>query len=144
MKARKYVEGDSRNLKLKSFYGDDETIHERIEGMAHNSHSYLYTLLVDDTPVAIIGGMLMLPGVVELWALTSDEIDKHPKEFYKACLKTLLWAEENLKPHRFQMMIKSDQPKLHKWAQKLGMTPEGTMRQYGYDKSDFTLYARIR
>ena len=45
--------------------------------------------------------------------------------------------------HRIQSAVLDNNPKLERFARFLGFTPEGVLRRYGTDRTDYTLYSRL-
>lgn len=102
-----------------------------------------FTLLVDETVIAIIGGFPFVPGVVHFWAFLSKQVRKYPVEFHKVCLDILDWYEKHEKPRRIQWEVRADYPMGQKWAESLGLKREGLMRSWMPDGTDCYLYARL-
>lgn len=102
-----------------------------------------FTLLVDETVIAIIGGFPFVPGVVHFWAFLSKQVRKYPVEFHKVCLDILDWYEKHENPRRIQWEVRADYKMGQKWAESLGLKREGLMRAWGPNGEDHYLYARL-
>lgn len=106
------------------------------------SGDLVFTFLFDDEPIAILGGIPILPGVMQLWGLVSDSVKKCPITFHKVVKRM---SEEYLKGNyqRLQMTVRSDHPEGSKWARALGFQCEGIMRKYGPDGSDYLMFSKV-
>ena len=99
------------------------------------------SLFVGEEIIAILGGVMILEGVMLVWALVSDKIRKYPVEFHKT-VKGLIDYQMDRGVRRMQLTVKSSYEMGARWAEALGFQREGTMRKYHPDGSDSFLYAR--
>lgn len=98
--------------------------------------------LVDNKIIGCGGFILMWPGVYEAW-LYVDTYDNFIK--YKICLIKKFRCEiENLVYHRLQATVDARTHNHAKFMNLLGFQPEATLQKYGYDGSDYIMYARLR
>lgn len=100
--------------------------------------------MVEDNRVIGCGGLIpKWKGVGEVWIAVSSELKDRPLLLVKETLRCLHMFNTRGGYHRIQMHIRSEDTGLHRWAESLGFTFEGKMRQYGPDRLDHDLYARI-
>lgn len=100
------------------------------------------TLMNGETPLAIIGSFIFVPGVMHVWAIVSQEVRKTPIDFFRSCIELLDYYEKKDKPRRIQIDIKDGCPELEKWATKIGFKREGLMKAFGADGSDYWMFGR--
>lgn len=101
------------------------------------------TLLRDDVPLAILGWEWISKGVLQVFAIISDEIKKCPLVFHKTVLGLLNNEFEVKSVRRVQMSVVVGYQMGWKWAKALGFECEGIMRGYCPDGSDAWLFARV-
>ncbi len=112
------------------------------EGIKAPEYVNAVTVFKDDSPIAIFGGIDILPGILQVWGLISDDVRKCPLGFHKAALH-LLKAKFSGGYRRVQMTVRSDFLCGWKWAKALGFQSEGIMRKYGPDGTDYILFSRV-
>ena len=98
----------------------------------HNGHA-----------IAIFGGFMLAPKVMQVWGLVSDGVKKKPLAFHKAMKLMLEHVMESRELNRMQMSVRTGQPAAWKWAVALGFKCEGKMLKYGVDGTDYFLFARV-
>ncbi len=103
---------------------------------------YCHTMLIDDEPVAIIGGSVIWPGVAKAWAVISDKVQSIPLSFHKFVLYIISSYQEIFRLHRLQFSVKAGYTQGERWAESLGFSKEGVMKQYGINGEDYILFAR--
>lgn len=134
MEFRRYQLGD-----LASIVEDEE-----LKTIVTDRHigSDLAWSLFDNKLLACGGFVNMWPGVYEAW-LYVDTYDTFIK--YKICLiKKFRHEIDNLQYHRLQAVVDVRTKSHQKFMSLLGFKPEGTMEQYGIDKTDHIMYAKVR
>ncbi len=99
------------------------------------------TFLVNDKPMAIVGAYQVLPGVAQLWAYVSKQVDKRFARIAKLALEYFM-LNESLR--RVQMTVRADYAKGKRFARFLGFEPEAIMQKYGTDGSNYWLYAKVQ
>jgi len=136
--------GDIEVITPKSIYGTDETIKARCIAAIRHPETIAYTLMVGDTPIAVLGGYFVYPGVWELWALMGELVHNYARDVVKACRALLeaVWAKLDIR--RMQAYAPNDSKALKRWFEALGLMPEGRLKNYGSEGQDFILYARAR
>lgn len=102
-----------------------------------------FSLIADGVVISIFGGAFLWPGVVEIWALTTELVHKYPKAFHSTVKGILSIYPKILKVHRIQCTVHTDNKRAAKWIERLGFEKEGVYKMYGADKSDFIRYAKI-
>lgn len=101
------------------------------------------TLLKEGSPIAIFGGYVLAPGVYQVWGLVSDQVKECPMAFHRSVKLLLSYQIHNLKVRRTQMSVRCGFQAGWRWATALGFRPEGIMKQYGPDGSDYWLFGRV-
>lgn len=103
----------------------------------------VYTLLMHGE-VVIIGGIhVQWPGVAEGFLITTPLVEKYVKSFHKAMIRVIEVLRQRRKLRRLQTVVNVKHEVSHGWIQHLGFEPEGIMRKYGPDGSDYVRYARV-
>lgn len=108
---------------------------------APSPDSRALTCMYGDQPIAIIGGVQFLPGVMVLWSLLTDDISRCPVSFHKAC-KHLIDFYLNNGYRRLVMTVRRDYEVGFRWAKALGFQCEGIMKKYAPDGMDCFMFAR--
>jgi hypothetical protein len=93
--------------------------------------------------LAIIGYLGINDGAVELWALTSKLCSKYSLAFHRTLKKHLEIFIKANNLRRVQMTVSQDYSEGIKWAKALGFEPEGILRKYGPDGSDYIMMGRV-
>lgn len=101
------------------------------------------TMVVEDKPIAIFGAFNFCAGVLQVWALLSDDVKKYPISFHKSCQELLLFLEHKEKPRRIQIDVRVDFERALDFAYSLGFQPEGIMKKYAKDGTDCYLFAKV-
>ncbi len=100
--------------------------------------------MIDGGNVLGCGGVIpKWNGVGELWIAISGKLRERPLLLVKHTLIVMGMIQSRGGFHRLQLHICEDDHRLVRWAEALGFTFEGIMRQYGADKKNHRLYARI-
>lgn len=133
IKVVNYSPGHLEAIDLKDVYGDWKPSDIRPPA---------YTFLYKDKPLAILGGFILAPGVMQCWALVSPLAYKVPLAFVKSVKTILKYATEELKVRRFQFSVVTGFTEGWKFAEVLGFKCEGTMKAYNVDGSDCWLFGR--
>lgn len=95
-----------------------------------------------ETPVAIFGVFMFIPGVIHLWGLVSDAVRKKPVAFHKVSGDLLNFYQKKHQIRRIQIDVRVSYTEGQRWAESLGFEREGIMRSFGSDGTDYYLYAR--
>lgn len=140
-----HVKFDPKHLS-QMIYVDDipgQTISERLEHLARNPDNHIITILKDETPLAVMVGVMVWPGTMEVSALVSEAGKKHFVTTHRSTLDLLYKVVEGRKIHRAQMTVNSHFDVGMRWAKVLGFEKEATLEQYGPNREDFVLYRRL-
>ena len=70
-------------------------------------------------------------------------LPKYAIKFHKGTLRFLKYASEYYKLHRMQVSVHSLNTISCKWIEKCLFIKEGILKNYGQDKQDWILYARL-
>lgn len=116
-----------------------------IVNMSPDSHSgfMAVTLFRQEQIIAIIGGMVVMPGVLSAWALISDSVNQCPKEFHKTVKWMIDFYMKDMKLHRIQFVVRDKFYTGKSWARHLGFYPEGVLKAFYPGKTDVCLYAKV-
>lgn len=105
---------------------------------------YSFTLWDRNRVIAICGVVTMHEGVGEIWLILED--DKNGDRFKIARnLKKLtdaVFKESSF--HRFQSRAPVDEKVSNRFLAFLGFKKEGVLEQYGLNREDYFVYARIK
>jgi hypothetical protein len=100
--------------------------------------------MIEDGQCIGCGGVIpRWSGVGEVWIAVSENLRRRPLLLVKETLRVMDMLNTRSGFHRLQLHIPSTDTGLKRWAESLGFTFEGRMLQYGPDKRDHDLYARI-
>ena len=139
-----YAQGDIFDLiDIKEIYSHDRGALERVEELRLQPKVTIKTIKSDLGIIAVVGGTLNWPGVMEIWSVTGNEVYKHPLSYFKTCIRLLSDYQKTFGIHRFQASCLYGKEDLEKWFSKLGFLKEATMRKYGPNGEDFYLFARV-
>ena len=101
------------------------------------------TLTYDGIVLGIVGHVQVIPGTYEVWLIPSEYISSHSLAFAKLLSYYIREIMPTFDWHRLQMVSPEDG--LHtRWAKFLGFEEEGTLRQWGHDKKDYTMWSKVR
>lgn len=115
---------------------------EQGEGKPESVSGAALTFMLDGRPAAIVGGFCVVPKVLQVWAILSDDIKKHPFAFHRSIRAMLAWVIKERDLQRVQFTVKHGFVGGCKWAESLGFTQEGVMQGYGPGGTDYWLYGR--
>lgn len=102
-----------------------------------------FTGIKDDKPIASGGIYMLWDGVAEGWVMATSQIWEHKIYFALQFKKRTEILIKSIKIKRLQTSVKADFDLGIKFAEFLGLTNEGIMKNYGPDGSDYYRYARI-
>ena len=102
-----------------------------------------FTATVNDKPIAAGGISMLWDNVAEGWVMATNEVWNHSIIMAKHFKKRTDVLIETTKIKRLQTTVKADFALGHKFAKWLKFEPEGLMKYYGPDGSDYIRYARI-
>ena len=102
-----------------------------------------FTGLVNNKPIAAGGVFPLWDGVAEGWVLATKDIFNYPIFCAKHIKKRTEIIIKTNHIKRLQTSVKADCEVALRFASWLGLKPEGLMKGYGPDGSDFIRYARI-
>jgi RimJ/RimL family protein N-acetyltransferase len=105
---------------------------------------YGYAVCVDGRPMACFGVIQLWPNVGEIWMIPDRiMLSKYKTKFHKGAFKFMLATAKQLNLHRIHCTVKANNARAIKWIEKMSFTQEGVCRQYGPDKEDYIMYARL-
>lgn len=138
-----YKPGDIEALlDVRKFFSGDKTLKGRVDAISEKEGVTVRTLVTDEGIIAVVGGTLLWPGVMELWSVTSNKISRHPIS-YTRTVRTLIQSfQKSLSIRRFQSVIRFGHPELIRWIEALGFEREALMKRYGPEGADYYMYAR--
>jgi hypothetical protein len=90
------------------------------EALFIEEYSESLTFLFDDRPIGIVGLVKHAEGIGEAWALTSDEIINHGKEFNIISYQYLVEYAEFFGYTTVIARVNEDFDISHKWVEKMG------------------------
>ena len=102
-----------------------------------------FTGLVNNRPIAAGGVFPLWEGVAEGWVLATQDIHQYPITFARVIKhRTDMMCKNNF-IKRLQTSVKADCDIAIRFAKWMGLRPEGLMKGYGPDGSDYFRFARI-
>ena len=102
-----------------------------------------FTGIVNNTPVAAGGVFPLWDGVAEGWVLGTTEMKKYPITLARVIKHRTEMMCKNNSFKRLQTSVKADCETAIRFAKWMDFRPEGLMKHYGPDGSDYYRYARI-
>lgn len=132
---------------IKNVISEVENIEQHkafIRGFKKSEDRHAVTISHCRDPIAIIGGVFRYPQVMEVFALLGEEITRHPIGFHKQVRRIINTYFSECELNRMQMEVRADHKRAVEWAVSLGFKPEGVMKKYGLDGSDYYLFARCK
>ena len=84
-----YAPGHFDFLKIRHVYAGDSELEQRMSSLIGGEASLSYTIIKDDRAIAVLGGVVLWPRVMEVWTVTTDLITEYPLEFHKKVSDTL-------------------------------------------------------
>ena len=91
--------------------------------------------------VAIFGVTLLWPGVGQLFCFGTDNWGRGLYSMTKFLKKNIYSEMQGLGLHRAECKAQTHRGDVYSWLTGLGAEVEGTLFQYGKDRSDFQIYA---
>jgi hypothetical protein len=128
---------------IKSAKGLFQDIDLQTVGPALLSVGVSFAMMSDGATIGCGGVVPRWRGVGEVWIAVADELRARPLLLVRETLRCINMIHKHGGFHRLQMNIQAQDTGLQRWAESLGFTFEGVMKQYGADKLDHHLYARI-
>ena len=111
---------------------------------AATQQGYGYVVLGKGKPVLCFGVVSQWEGVSELWLIPDQTlIRKHRIQFHKGALAFMELVAKELSLHRLQVTVSSRNVLAVKWIKSLYFKEEGILKNYGIDKSDYIMFARL-
>lgn len=92
-------------------------------------------------PAGIIGACPMWPGVWTVFSFGTDDWPKCAMALSRYGKRVLAPFLLNAGVHRLQCESRIDHVDAHKWLSVMGAKPEGLLRGYGRDGSDYVMFS---
>lgn len=103
-----------------------------------------FSVFSDDRLLIVIAGVgIIWEGVGVAWTVPSIYVDDYKLSFHKAVKDYLEKIIESNNLHRVQCYVHKDYDVSQKWVKRLGFYREGLLKQFGSDKADYYIYARL-
>lgn len=91
-----------------------------------------------------IGGVgIIHEGVGAAWLLPSIYIADYKVGFHRTITRLIDDIIRANDLHRVQCYVHKDFEKSKKWVKRMGFEAEGLLKQFGQDKADYYIYARV-
>ena len=113
-----------------------------IASLLNAPKTYCYTISDTYGPIAIMMGLTVKTGVIEICGLVAEDVKKYPREFIRICRNLIRVATDVLRIHRIQCTCRSDFPVAAKFIEFFGFEREGVLRKACADKKDLFIYGR--
>lgn len=108
-----------------------------------DSAEYAYSVVVAGSPVACIGVSVLWAGAGAAWAFLSADARRHWKTIHSGVATFLRGALCDGEFRRIQTSVRIDHAAGHRWALRLGFTPESVLQRYCPDGADAVCYVRL-
>lgn len=93
--------------------------------------------------LAFFGWNLIWPGVAQVWAVTSDNMEGQGLKVTKAFRAKIAEGARVGGVHRVQMFVRSDYEEGIRWAHALGFHQEALLTAFGSDGEDYWIMVRF-
>jgi len=93
----------------------------------NSSRGTCYTIIVDNTVLAIAGTVIARPGLGELWSAATNKVKQNQKFYFKASKWGIKDGFERLRLRRLQTICRRDDIISYGWQIRLGFELEGIM-----------------
>jgi|7_EtaG_2_1085326.scaffolds.fasta_scaffold147252_2 hypothetical protein len=106
-----------------------------------------FTALINNKPIVCFGLIQLFPQVAEAWLIPSIDLRvsiKNAYAFQKATKKFFNNAFDIFDLRRIQVTIDETNTISMAWIKTMGFTKEGCMREFGYNKSDYFMFSRLK
>jgi RimJ/RimL family protein N-acetyltransferase len=111
--------------------------------VVYKNRGTAYTAMEGNKILGCAGIVRLWGNVGETWSYLSDDFRAKPFALHKICKQMLRQVKEVSGYHRVQTTVRKDDKKAIKWAEKLGMTYESTLKQFGPDKADYDMFCVV-
>jgi|TARA_B100001939_G_C16754180_1_gene535404 hypothetical protein len=101
------------------------------------------TITYQEQIAACWGFAQIVPGVFEAWCLGSQLFNKYPVATTRTAKFVIEQGVRFLAAHRIQLTVLASNKVANNWASVLQFKYEGLMKQFGHDKQDYVMYAKI-
>ena len=136
LKVMDLVESDAETIKR------FENQFSLLDAGKHNG--FAYTVIDSGKPILCFGLEFQWDGVATAWLLPDKVgIRKNRIKFHKGALNYFGIVADSYNQHRIEVTVNVRNPYAEKWIKSMGFDYEGTLRQYGTDKTDHKIYARL-
>lgn len=148
------VPGDIERLKPKSIYSQEE-IGLAMELEKYSANAMLaYGKLMTRTfgitlpgqkpiPLGVCGAVKQWNGFATIWCIFDEKAEKYPLAVTKAIMALINLTKDKLELRRISFTVRSDYTVGQRFAEVLGLKPEGMLESYLPDGGDVILYARV-
>lgn len=126
------------------YSGDLEVLRLQAPMIYQANNCFTVTLILDGKVAGVVGMAVAWPGVADAWTLLSKAACAHPMELHHCVSKIIRSYTKMLGVVRLSAASRASNAQGQRWLKALGFKPEGLMRKYGPDGSDWYLYARVR
>lgn len=103
-----------------------------------------WSALIDGRILACGGISALFPHVGEAWTLFDKDFFTSPPEIIRAVLNRIKAGLMAVNLPRIQATTEVSFRRADLFLKKLGFTPEGRLKKYGYDGQDHTMYGFIK
>jgi RimJ/RimL family protein N-acetyltransferase len=130
-------------IEKKWIYSGDPELEKHFLAASKSESCCMYTVVIENRPIAILGLTKLWSGVGEIWGIISDNVKEKPVAFHKAVLRMIRLHAEKLNLRRLSLEVRADYPEGLRWAKSLGFEEEGYFKKYGPDGADYKIFARF-
>jgi hypothetical protein len=124
-------------------YANDPGLIKRLIVASKDPNTKCKTILLNDSPIAVLCISIAWNGVGEAWSVTTDGIEIQPFAFVRTVKNLIAQQIIDHGLHRVQMTVRDDYEAGNRFAQFLGFKSEGVLKKYGPDGADYRMYARF-
>jgi len=82
-------------------------------------------------------------GTAHCWIWDTPAVHKYPLAVHKLIVRAIRYLEQDCGVWRISCDVRCGNARAERWVELLGFRKEASMKKFGPDGSDFSLYARI-
>jgi len=102
------------------------------------------TVRKEGVTLGIWGSNVIWPGLEEAWFIVDEACRAYPKSMTRVAKMWLADRFDSHGAHRVQITTRKTDKRAYNWAKVLGFQPEGVLTNFGWDKSDYYMMAKVK
>lgn len=135
-----FEESDLKDFSPRGIYSNE------VGQIILNNKDPKMTITANGKVLSIVGATHIFDAVAEIWTVTvsEEELRPHIKEYVRMLRIAIDSYMERSRLRRLQIVVPSTFPTAKKWGKILGFELEGTLKNFGWDCTDYYMFARYK